>query len=186
MQTNTPSPCRARKLSDEQRSAIASYFAVYKGQERGVAKLATALDDHPAIARAYALLRDAFEQVGGGVGVVVEGWGGYWVGHQWSKQDTLCGQCGPPLLCPACRADCRPLPPAPHVPCPCSASCRSSSCWGMSSSARRCWRTCPTMQVPRQLAALQPAHCPSLRTSYCVPLWRHDSVCAASGLNACC
>lgn len=53
---------RARKLSDEQRSAIASYFAVYKGQERGVAKLATALDDHPAIARAYALLRDAFEQ----------------------------------------------------------------------------------------------------------------------------
>ena len=63
--TNPPCVCRARKLSDEQRSAIASYFAVYKGQERGVAKLATALDDHPAIARAYALLRDAFEQVGG-------------------------------------------------------------------------------------------------------------------------
>ena len=74
MQTNTPSPCRARKLSDEQRSAIASYFAVYKGQERGVAKLATALDDHPAIARAYALLRDAFEQVGGGVGERVGEW----------------------------------------------------------------------------------------------------------------
>lgn len=57
--------CRARKLSDEQRSAIASYFAVYKGQERGVAKLVLTSDDHPAIARAYALLREAFEEVGG-------------------------------------------------------------------------------------------------------------------------
>ena len=116
MQTNTPSPCRARKLSDEQRSAIASYFAVYKGQERGVAKLATALDDHPAIARAYALLRDAFEQVGGGVGVVVEGGGVIVWGTSGASRIRLCGQCGPPLLCPACRADCRPLPPAPHVP----------------------------------------------------------------------
>ncbi|KAL4423871.1 hypothetical protein ABPG75_001172 [Micractinium tetrahymenae] len=53
---------RARKLTDEQRSAIANYFAVYKGQERGVAKLALSLDDHPAIARAYELLREAFEQ----------------------------------------------------------------------------------------------------------------------------
>ncbi|KAL4856707.1 DNA primase small subunit [Chlorella vulgaris] len=52
---------RARKLTDEQRSAIASYFAVYKGQERGVAKLALGLDDHPALARAYALLKGAFE-----------------------------------------------------------------------------------------------------------------------------
>lgn len=59
-----PSPARsARRLSDEQRSAIASYFAVYKGQERGVAKLALALDDHPAIQRAYSLLLEAFEQV---------------------------------------------------------------------------------------------------------------------------
>lgn len=105
-------PCRARKLTDEQRSAIAAYFAVYKGQaswawgwgavllaanqpavhthaaacllaaqhvarthailspltaseaqEKGIAKLATALEDHPAIKRAYALLQDAFEQV---------------------------------------------------------------------------------------------------------------------------
>lgn len=55
--------CRARKLTDEQRSAIASYFAVYKGQERGVAKLALGLDDHPALARAYALLKGAFEDV---------------------------------------------------------------------------------------------------------------------------
>ena len=29
-----PHVCRARKLTDEQRSAIASYFAVYKGQEK--------------------------------------------------------------------------------------------------------------------------------------------------------
>lgn len=53
---------RARKLTDEQRSAIAAYFAVYKGQERGVAKLALALDDHPSIARAYSLLKDTFEE----------------------------------------------------------------------------------------------------------------------------
>ncbi len=115
-------PRRARKLTDEQRSAIAAYFAVYKGQasragsvldaschsrvqlaprqptymqlcacrsslppchvtccalppsgasdgprglqEKGIAKLATSLDDHPAIKRAYDLLQDAFEQVG--------------------------------------------------------------------------------------------------------------------------
>lgn len=60
-----PQPlCSARKLTDEQRSAIAAYFAVYKGQEKGIAKLATALDDHPAVQRAYALLKDAFEEVG--------------------------------------------------------------------------------------------------------------------------
>ena len=53
---------RARKLTDEQRSAIANYFAVYKGQEQGVAKLALALDDHPAIARAYTVLKKSFEQ----------------------------------------------------------------------------------------------------------------------------
>ena len=63
--TAPPKHCRARKLTDEQRSAIASYFAVYKGQERGVARLALSLDDHPAVKRAYELLRDAFEQVGG-------------------------------------------------------------------------------------------------------------------------
>ena len=32
-------------------------------QEKGIAKLATAQEDHPAIKRAYALLQDAFEQV---------------------------------------------------------------------------------------------------------------------------
>ena len=62
---------RARRLTDEQRSAIASYFAVYKGQEKGQAKLALGLEgglhDHPAIAAADAILREAFEEVGGGV-----------------------------------------------------------------------------------------------------------------------
>lgn len=52
---------RARKLTDEQRAAVANYFAVYKGQEKGVAKLATGMEDHPAIAKAYQILRRAFE-----------------------------------------------------------------------------------------------------------------------------
>ncbi|KAL4539481.1 hypothetical protein Ndes2437B_g02147 [Nannochloris sp. 'desiccata'] len=52
---------RARKLTDEQRAAVANYFAVYKGQEKGVAKLATSMEDHPAIAKAYKILRRAFE-----------------------------------------------------------------------------------------------------------------------------
>jgi hypothetical protein len=62
--TPFPPPVRrARRLTDEQRSAVASYFAVYKGQEKGVARLALAADDHPAVARAYELLREAFETV---------------------------------------------------------------------------------------------------------------------------
>jgi DNA primase small subunit len=52
---------RARKLSDEQRAAVASYFSIYKGQERGGARLATTLDDHPAVSRAYEVLYKAFE-----------------------------------------------------------------------------------------------------------------------------
>lgn len=53
---------RARRLTDEQRSAVASYFAVYKGQEKGAARLATSMEDHPAVAAAYKILRAAFEQ----------------------------------------------------------------------------------------------------------------------------
>ena len=52
---------RARKLTDEQRAAVANYFAVYKGQEKGISKLATSMEDHPAIAKAYKILRHAFE-----------------------------------------------------------------------------------------------------------------------------
>lgn len=51
---------RARKLTDEQRAAVANYFAVYKGQEKGLAKLATGLEDHPAVAKAYDILLPAF------------------------------------------------------------------------------------------------------------------------------
>lgn len=51
---------RARALTDEQRGAIANYFAVYKGQEKGVAKLSTSVEDHPAIAKAYKILLPAF------------------------------------------------------------------------------------------------------------------------------
>lgn len=53
---------RARTLTDEQRSAVASYFSVYKGQEKGAAKLATTLDDHPSVSRAYEILLTAFEE----------------------------------------------------------------------------------------------------------------------------
>ena len=52
---------RARKLTDEQRSAVANYFAVYKGQEKGLAKLATGIEDHPAVAKAYKVLLTAFQ-----------------------------------------------------------------------------------------------------------------------------
>jgi DNA primase small subunit len=52
---------RARKLTDEQRAAVANYFAVYKGQEKGIAKLATSMEDHPAIGKAYKILRRTFE-----------------------------------------------------------------------------------------------------------------------------
>lgn len=55
---------RARRLTDEQRSAIATYFAVYKGQENGVVKLALTQTLHPAVQRAYALLEDAWREVG--------------------------------------------------------------------------------------------------------------------------
>jgi DNA primase small subunit len=53
---------RARALTDEQRAGVANYFAVYKGTERGGAKLATGLDDHPAVAAAHELLAEAFAE----------------------------------------------------------------------------------------------------------------------------
>lgn len=54
---------RARKMTDEQRAAIANYFCVYKGQEKGLVKLALGLEDHPAVARAYEILENAFVNV---------------------------------------------------------------------------------------------------------------------------
>lgn len=59
--------CRARQLTDEQRAAVAAYFSVYKGQEGGLARLAlsqVSAANHPALDRAYDLLRPAWVEVG--------------------------------------------------------------------------------------------------------------------------
>lgn len=53
----------ARHLTDEQRSALAAYFSVYKGQEEGLAKMYLTSPDHPTIARAYAHLDAAWREV---------------------------------------------------------------------------------------------------------------------------
>lgn len=58
--------CRARQLTDEQRAAVAAYFSVYKGQEGGLARLAlsqVSAANHPALDRAYDLLRPAWVEV---------------------------------------------------------------------------------------------------------------------------
>jgi DNA primase small subunit len=52
---------RARSLSDDARSAIANYLSVYKGQEKGLAKLSTGLESHPFVSSAYEALSGAFE-----------------------------------------------------------------------------------------------------------------------------
>lgn len=54
---------RARCLSDEQRTAVANYFAVYRGQEGGLARLALGLEEHPAVTRAAAILEPVFVEV---------------------------------------------------------------------------------------------------------------------------
>lgn len=54
---------RARRLSDDARSAIANYLSVYKGQEKGMAKLSTGIESHPFISKAYKLLSKAFEEM---------------------------------------------------------------------------------------------------------------------------
>lgn len=56
--------CRARRLTDEQRSSVANYLTVYKGQEGGIAKLALMQNDHPSITRAHELLKPAWVQAG--------------------------------------------------------------------------------------------------------------------------
>lgn len=51
---------RARRLTDEQRASVANYFAIYRGQEKGLAKLALGAEEHPAVSRAAELLLPAF------------------------------------------------------------------------------------------------------------------------------
>ncbi|KAK9824453.1 hypothetical protein WJX72_010358 [[Myrmecia] bisecta] len=51
---------RARQLTDEQRSSIATYFAVYKGEEKGLAKLALSYIHHPAVQRALEALNETW------------------------------------------------------------------------------------------------------------------------------
>lgn len=56
----------ARKLTDEQRSAVASYFAVYKGYENDKAKLMLGANGtilHPAVQQAAEVLRQHWEEV---------------------------------------------------------------------------------------------------------------------------
>ena len=58
--------CRARKMTDEQRSAVASYLSIYRGSEGGAAKLAlsqVSAANHPSIERALRLLDAAWTEV---------------------------------------------------------------------------------------------------------------------------
>ncbi|KXZ47858.1 hypothetical protein GPECTOR_32g470 [Gonium pectorale] len=53
----------ARQLTDEQRSAVASWFSVYKGHEEGKARVALLGGTmHPAVERAAAILRNAWRE----------------------------------------------------------------------------------------------------------------------------
>lgn len=52
-------------MSDEARSAVASFLSVHKGQEKGVTRLSTstAAQDHPFIDAAYRCLEDIWTEV---------------------------------------------------------------------------------------------------------------------------
>ena len=51
---------RARELTDEQRSAVANYFSIYKGIEAGRAKLMLSVPRHPSVQRALDILEPCF------------------------------------------------------------------------------------------------------------------------------
>ncbi|CAL8466650.1 g6186 [Coccomyxa elongata] len=56
---------RARKLTDEQRSALAAFLSVYKGTEGGLARLAlstVSASNHPSVERAYRMLSSAWTE----------------------------------------------------------------------------------------------------------------------------
>lgn len=76
--------CSARKLSDEQRGAIANYFAVYKGHEAGKVKLALGggAAMHPAVDAAARMLEEAWEEVGA--------WCGGLHGIVWASEVAKC------------------------------------------------------------------------------------------------
>ena len=59
--------CRAQQLTDDQRGALAAYFAVYKGQEEGLAKMFLSVVDHPFVSRAYDVLAAAWQEVRFGI-----------------------------------------------------------------------------------------------------------------------
>ena len=52
-------------MSDEARSAVASFLSVHKGQEKGVTRLTTsaASQDHPFIDAAYQCLEELWTEV---------------------------------------------------------------------------------------------------------------------------
>lgn len=57
---------RARKLTDEQRSSVASYLSIYRGSESDAAKLAlsqVSASNHPSVDRALRLLTAAWTEV---------------------------------------------------------------------------------------------------------------------------
>ncbi|KAA6424440.1 MAG: DNA primase small subunit-like [Trebouxia sp. A1-2] len=56
---------RARKMSDEARSAVASFLSVHKGQEKGISRLSTsaASKDHPFLDAAYQCLEEVWTEV---------------------------------------------------------------------------------------------------------------------------
>lgn len=50
-------------MKDEQRAAVASYFAVYQGQEKGLAKMFLRDINHPFVTRAYMTLASVWLEV---------------------------------------------------------------------------------------------------------------------------
>ena len=52
-------------MSDEARSAVASFLSVHKGQEKGATRLTTsaAMQDHPFVDAAYQCLEDIWTEV---------------------------------------------------------------------------------------------------------------------------
>ena len=56
-------PPSARQLPDHQRTAVAAYFSLYRGQEKDIAKIAISASLHPAAQRAYTTLKSYWVEV---------------------------------------------------------------------------------------------------------------------------